>query len=75
MEFVVPELQKRGRYRTAYEGSTLRGSLFGEGRKYVDERHPAAKYRGAYAGKPSAADTPARDFLKLALEQAGAEAS
>ena len=36
----------------------------------MDERHPAAKYRGAYAGKPSAADTPARDFLKLALENA-----
>lgn len=70
VEFVVPELQKRGRYRTAYEGSTLRESLFGEGNKYVDERHPAAKYRGAYAGKPSAADTPARDFLKLALENA-----
>lgn len=66
VEYVVPELQKRGRYRTAYEGSTLRENLYGAGRTAVDERHPAARYRGAYAGKASAADTPARDFLKLA---------
>ncbi len=66
--YVVPELQKRGRYRTAYEGSTLRENLFGPGQSRVNERHPAARYRDAYKGKPSAADTPARDFLKLALE-------
>ncbi len=66
--YVVPELQKRGRYRTAYQGSTLRENLFGPGQSRVNERHPAARYRDAYKGKPSAADTPARDFLKLALE-------
>ena len=70
VEYVVPELQKRGRYRTEYKGNTLRENLLGEGVTKVNERHPAAKYRGAYAGKPSAADTPARDFLKLAEEQA-----
>lgn len=60
IEFVVPELQKRGRYRTSYEGETLRESLFGKGQSKVADSHPAAKYRGAYAGKPSTADTPAR---------------
>ena len=60
IEFVVPELQKRGRYRTSYEGETLRESLFGKGQTRVADSHPAAKYRGAYVGKPSTADTPAR---------------
>ena len=60
IEFVVPELQKRGRYRTSYEGETLRESLFGKGQTKVADSHPAAKYRGAYVGKPSTADTPAR---------------
>ncbi|SLE72811.1 Xenobiotic compound monooxygenase, DszA family [Mycobacteroides abscessus subsp. bolletii] len=56
VEFVVPELQKRGRYRTAYEGSTLRENLFGEGITKVADTHPAAAYRGAYVGQRSAAD-------------------
>ena len=45
IEFVVPELQKRGRYRTSYEGETLRESLFGKGQTKVADSHPAAKYR------------------------------
>ena len=60
VEYVVPELQKRGRYRTEYEGNTLRENIFGKGHTKVADSHPAAKYRGAYVGKPSAADTPAR---------------
>ncbi|MFW0155548.1 LLM class flavin-dependent oxidoreductase [Rothia sp. P6271] len=70
VEFVVPELQKRGRYRTEYEGNTLRENLFGVGHTRVNERHPAAAYRGAFAGGPNAADTPARQFLSLAQNQA-----
>ena len=46
VEYVVPELQKRGRYRTEYEGTTLRESLYGEGQPRVKDTHPAAKYRG-----------------------------
>jgi FMN-dependent oxidoreductase (nitrilotriacetate monooxygenase family) len=42
---VVPELQKRGRLRTAYEGSTLRESLFGPGQAKLRDDHPAAAYR------------------------------
>lgn len=63
VEYVVPELQKRGRYRTEYEGSTLRESLYGAGRPQVMDTHPAAQYRGAFADKPSVADTAARELV------------
>ena len=56
-ELVVPELRKRGRTWNDYEGSTLREYVAGEGRTRVDETHPAAAYRGAYANAPSAADS------------------
>ena len=62
VEQVVPELQKRGRYRTDYDGPTLRENVYGAGQTKVLDTHPAAKYRGAYVGKPSTADTPARDL-------------
>jgi FMN-dependent oxidoreductase (nitrilotriacetate monooxygenase family) len=42
---VVPELQRRGRYRTEYEGSTLRESVFGAGRTRIADSHPAARHR------------------------------
>lgn len=63
VEYVVPELQKRGRYRTEYEGSTLRESLYGAGQPRVMDTHPAAQYRGAFADKPSVADTAARELV------------
>lgn len=45
---VMPVLRKRGLARNGYgEPSTLRQKLFGEDR--LNERHPAAKYRGAFA--------------------------
>jgi FMN-dependent oxidoreductase (nitrilotriacetate monooxygenase family) len=43
VEFLVPELQRRGRYKTSYARGTLREKLFGRAR--VDERHAAAKHR------------------------------
>lgn len=43
---VVPELQRRGLYRTRYEESTLRERLFGPGRTRLPDRHPGARYRG-----------------------------
>jgi FMN-dependent oxidoreductase (nitrilotriacetate monooxygenase family) len=42
---VVPELQRRGRYRTEYEGSTLRENVFGAGHRRVAASHPAASHR------------------------------
>jgi FMN-dependent oxidoreductase (nitrilotriacetate monooxygenase family) len=44
IEYVVPELQRRGLYRTRYEESTLRERL--SGRTRLPETHPAARYRG-----------------------------
>lgn len=41
---VVPELQNRGRYKTAYAEGSLRQQLFGRGDRLPD-RHPAAHWR------------------------------
>ncbi len=41
VDLVVPELQRRGRMRTAYEGSTLRESYFGTGHRRLNARHTA----------------------------------
>jgi FMN-dependent oxidoreductase (nitrilotriacetate monooxygenase family) len=41
---VVPELQNRGRYRTAYAPGTLRQKLFDRG-NYLPTNHPGAKVR------------------------------
>ncbi|GBR10272.1 LLM class flavin-dependent oxidoreductase [Acetobacter oeni] len=55
IDLVIPELQARGRYRTAYTpGETLRERLFGAGRARLPDRHPGARYRD-----PAALNTPA----------------
>lgn len=43
VEYVVPELTRRGRVRSGYEGTTLRQSLLGQPRLRDD--HPGARYR------------------------------
>ena len=43
VELVVPELQRRGRYKTAYAPGTLREKLFGHPR--LEAGHPAARHR------------------------------
>jgi long-chain alkane monooxygenase len=48
--FLVPELQKRGAYPTAYRPGTLRDKLFGDG-PYLPESHPASRYRDIVAVK------------------------
>jgi FMN-dependent oxidoreductase (nitrilotriacetate monooxygenase family) len=42
-QLVIPELQTRGRFKTAYGEGTLRGKVFGSAR--LNDRHPSAKYR------------------------------
>lgn len=43
VDFVVPELQRRGRYRTAYtHGETLRERMYGPGEVYPLPGHPAS---------------------------------
>lgn len=44
VEFIVPELQKRGIYQNSYTQGTLREKLFGAG-PYLPENHRGAKYR------------------------------
>ncbi|SDV49001.1 LLM class flavin-dependent oxidoreductase [Chitinasiproducens palmae] len=44
VDLVIPELQHRGRYKTAYAPGTLRQRLFGQGDR-LPERHGAARYR------------------------------
>lgn len=43
IDLVVPELQQRGRYKTAYQPGTFRKKLFGNDR--LSDRHPAARGR------------------------------
>ena len=43
VDMVVPELQKRGRLRTAYEGTTLRENVNGHARLAPD--HPGSRYK------------------------------
>jgi len=46
IEYVVPELQRRGRYRTSYtDGETLRARFFGDGNARLPLQHPASRYR------------------------------
>lgn len=51
IEYVVPELQRRGRYWRDYdEGDTLRERLYGTGQRRVRDDHPAARYRRQLTG-------------------------
>ena len=45
-ELVVPELQRRGVYRTAFDEGTLRQKLFGRGDR-LPPTHPGARHRHA----------------------------
>ncbi len=47
IDHVLPVLRERGLARHEYEPGTLRRKLFGNDR--LSERHPAARYRGAFA--------------------------
>ena len=50
VNLLVPELQKRGVYPTAYKSGTLREKLFGDG-PYLGKTHPAHSYRDIEAVK------------------------
>ncbi|MFV3328815.1 LLM class flavin-dependent oxidoreductase [Pseudomonas sp. NY15372] len=45
IDLVVPELQRRGRYKTAYAPGTLRQKLFQANHPYLPAGHPGASYR------------------------------
>jgi long-chain alkane monooxygenase len=44
IELVIPELQRRGSYKTAYDSGTLRQKLFREG-AFLPEQHTGSAYR------------------------------
>ncbi len=44
IRLVIPELQQRGRYKTAYENGSLRHKLFQQG-DLLSETHPAQQFR------------------------------
>jgi long-chain alkane monooxygenase len=49
VQYVVPELQRRGVYRTSYDAGTLRHKLFGRG-PHLRDTHRGASYRRVAAG-------------------------
>ncbi|MFD1211977.1 LLM class flavin-dependent oxidoreductase [Arthrobacter sp. GCM10027362] len=51
-ELLLPVLQRRGLAKTAYAQGTLRRKLFGQDR--LPDRHPGARYRGAFTPAPAA---------------------
>jgi long-chain alkane monooxygenase len=52
VKYVTPELQRRGRLRLQYDGTTLRENLIGAGHKRLPHHHPGAGFR-----KPSPSPT------------------
>ncbi|EKT4465457.1 LLM class flavin-dependent oxidoreductase [Pseudomonas putida] len=45
IDLVIPELQRRGRYKTAYAQGTLRQKLFQASHPHLPADHPGATYR------------------------------
>lgn len=70
---VTPELQRRGLARTSYLPGGYRGRLFGADR--VNERHPAAGYRGLFTDGPRTwAEADAQRAAARVSSGAGADA-
>jgi long-chain alkane monooxygenase len=59
-ELVIPELRRRGRFRTSYaDGETLRERMLGAGRPRLAGNHPGARYRDPAQLAPPATAEPA----------------
>ena len=57
IDYVRPELVKRGRAQTSYASGTLREKLVPRSNgSYTADDHPASKIRGSYAGKEAVDD-------------------
>ncbi|MFS9668805.1 N5,N10-methylene tetrahydromethanopterin reductase, partial [Klebsiella pneumoniae] len=50
VDFVVPELQQRGVYKTDYADGTLREKLFGKNAAHLSHRHYGRQFRYAPEG-------------------------
>lgn len=71
INYVVPELVKRGRAQTEYKPGTFREKLIGTDTPYTEDTHPAAEQRGAFADKESVQDkTTDSNFAEEKIPQA-----
>lgn len=71
IEYVVPVLQRRGRYPTQYEPGTLRHKLFAAGDR-VKPTHPADEHhRRIHNGRSSVTDDGGRPVLHTEIEEVG----
>ena len=68
IQYLLPELQKRGMAKRAYRRGTLREKLLGKGR--LLEGHPAAHYRGFFVPKSGRVAVGATIEQPAALEKA-----
>lgn len=55
IDLVVPELQRRGRYKTAYAEGTLREKLFASDHPRLPADHPGSTYRNTHTSAPTGA--------------------
>jgi dimethyl-sulfide monooxygenase len=56
IDFVLPELRRRGRAQTSYAPGTMRTKLVGTPDGRVETSHAAYAFRNSYVGKPSVQD-------------------
>ena len=55
IDLVIPQLQQRGRYKTAYAEGTLREKLFASDHPYLPADHPGSTYRNIPVPAPTGA--------------------
>ncbi len=68
VSWLVPELQRRGVYRTAYSPGTLREQLFGDGPRLPPE-HPAARFRDIERVKREESDSLASSGAAISVSE------
>ena len=55
IDLVIPQLQQRGRYKTAYAEGTLREKLFDTDHPHLPASHPGSRYRFTPTPAPTGA--------------------
>ncbi len=73
IDYVLPELQSRGRAQTSYAPGNFRQKLIGTPDGRVERTHPAHAFHGAYAGQESVADSTTDSNFAHDQERAAAE--